>query len=97
MGDPTEVPLVPLRLVLESGDSVEVDGSTVYDPSAQRLATAVVLRLPAHRAAWLGRVLDAYTRICRVGAELPAVERGPAWALAQASAAAGPWRRRELS
>jgi len=90
MGDPSEEPRVPLRLVLESGDSVEVDGSTVYDPSAQRPATAVVLRLPPHRAAWFGRVLDAYTRLSRlIGAELPAVERGPAWALAKASAAAG--------
>ena len=67
---------------------MEVDGSTVYDPSAQRPAAAV-LRLAAHRAAWLGRALDAYTRVCRlVGAGLPAVERGPAWALAKASAAA---------
>jgi hypothetical protein len=51
---------------------------------------AVVLRMPRHRAAWFGRVLDAYTRVCRLaGAELDAAESGPAWALSRAAAAAG--------
>lgn len=90
MSDPSEPSIVPLRLVLESGESVEVDGSTVWDPSAERPVSAVVLRMPAHRAAWFGRVLDAYTRMCRlVTDELNVAERGPGWALAQASAAAG--------
>ena len=90
MSDPSEPAIVPLRLVLESGESVEIDGSTVYDPSGQRPAPAVVLRMPAHRAAWFARTLDAYTRMCRLaGTEVPAAEHGPAWALAEASAAAG--------
>ena len=90
MSDPSEPAIVPLRLVLDSGETVEVDGSTMYDPSAERTAPAVVLRMPAHRAAWLGRVLDAYTHMCTLaGAELTAAEHGPAWALAEASVAAG--------
>ena len=90
MGDSTEPPPVPLRLVLQFGERVEVDGSTVYDPAAQRPTPAVLLRLPAHRAAWIGRTLDRYTRMCRLaGADVAAGERGPAWALARAASAAG--------
>ena len=38
---------------------------------------AVVLRMPPHRAAWFGRVLSAYTRVCRLaGVELDAAESG---------------------
>jgi hypothetical protein len=90
MGNPSEPSVVPLRLVLESGENVEVDGSAVFDPSAERPVPAVVLRMPAHRAAWFGRVLEAYTRMCRAaGADVITSERGPAWALVQASSAAG--------
>ena len=82
MGERSERPVVPLRLVLDFGESVELDGSTVYDPVAEAAVPAVMLRMPAHRAAWFGRVLDAYTRVCRLaGVELDAAERGPAWAL----------------
>jgi len=46
--------------------------------------------MPRHRAAWFGLVLDAYTRVCQlVGADLVAVERGPAWALELAARSAG--------
>src|SRR5829696_7268029 len=90
MGERSEEPAASLRLVLDFGESVELDGSTVLDPVAGRLTPAVVLRMPAHRAAWFGRVLGAYTRVCRlVGVELDAAEQGPAWALARAASAAG--------
>jgi hypothetical protein len=90
VGERSDPPVVPLRLVLEAGETVEVDGSSVYDPSGERPTPAVVLRMPAHRAAWFGGVLNAHAGICRLaGAELTAAERGPAWALAKASKAAG--------
>jgi len=90
MSERSDRPAAPLRLVLDFGESVELNGSTLYDPVAERQAPAVVLRMPAHRAAWLGRVLDAYTGVCRLaGVELPATEGGPAWALARVAAAAG--------
>ena len=90
MGERSELPAARMRLVLEFGESVELDGSTVYDPVAEAAVPAVVLRMPAHRAAWFGRVLAAYTRVCRlVGVEFDAAERGPAWALERVSAAAG--------
>ena len=54
MGERSERPAVPLRLVLDFGESVELDGSTVYDPVAEAAVPAVVLRMPAHRAAWFG-------------------------------------------
>lgn len=90
MNERSDQPAVPVRLVLDFGETVELDGSTVYDPVAEGPAPAVVLRMPAHRAAWFGRVLDAYTGVCRlVGTDLAADETGPAWALARVSAAAG--------
>lgn len=90
MSERSDRSAAPLRLVLDFGETVELDGSTVYDPVAEGPAPAVVLRMPAHRAAWFGRVLSAYTRVCRLaGAELDADETGPAWALAQVAAAAG--------
>jgi hypothetical protein len=71
MTDPTQPPVEPVRLLLDFGESVEVDGSTVYDPVAEGPVPAVVLRMPRHRAAWFGLVLDAYTRVSQlVGADL---------------------------
>src|SRR5215212_6475171 len=90
MGDLSQPPAVPVRLLLDFGESVEVDGSSVFDPVAEAAVPAVVLRMPRGRAAWFGRVLEAYTRVCRLaGAELDAAESGPAWALVRAASAAG--------
>jgi hypothetical protein len=90
MGERSERPAEPVWLVLEFGESVEVDGSTLYDPVANERVPAVVLRMPRGRAAWFGRVLEAYTRVCRLaGVELDAAESGPAWALVRAASAAG--------
>jgi hypothetical protein len=82
--------VTPLRLVLDFADTVELDGSTVYDPTSETSVPAVILRMAPHRAAYLGHVLDSYIAICRVaGSEWATEERGPAWALVQAAAAAG--------
>jgi hypothetical protein len=90
MGDPSQPPVEPVRLVLDFGESVEVDGSTVYDPTAEAAVPAVVLRMPRHRAAWFGLVLDSYARVCELaGEEVVAAERGPAWALSLAARSAG--------
>ena len=90
MGDLSEPPAVPVRLLLDFGETVEVDGSSVFDPVAAGPVPAVVLRMPRHRAAWFGAVLDAYTQVCRLaGVELDAAEAGPAWALTLAAESAG--------
>jgi hypothetical protein len=90
MSERSEPRVAPLRLVLDFGESVELDGSTLYDPGSDSVVPAVLLRMPPHRAAYLGRVLDTYTLVCRLaGVELTADERGPAWALARTAAAAG--------
>jgi hypothetical protein len=90
MTDPTQPSVEPVRLLLDFGESVEVDGSMVYDPVAEGPVPAVMLRMPRHRAAWFGLVLGAYTRVCQlVGADLVAAERGPAWALDLAARSAG--------
>jgi hypothetical protein len=89
MSERSERPIVPLRLVLDFGESVELDGSTVRDPDGAAVP-AVVLRMPPHRAAYFGKILEAYTRVCRlVGLELDAAERGPAWALIRVASPAG--------
>lgn len=90
MSERSEPRVTPLRLVLEFGETVELDGSTLYDPTSETAVPAVVLRMQPHRAAYLGAVLDAYTRMCRLaGTELPANERGAAWALTRAASATG--------
>jgi hypothetical protein len=90
MSERSEPRVTPLRLVLDFGESVELDGSTLYDPTSETAVPAVILRMPPHRAAYIGKVLDAYTRVCRlIGTELTADERGPAWALRRTASAAG--------
>src|SRR5690349_7193691 len=90
MSERSEQRVTPLRLVLDFGETVELDGSTLYDPTAETAVSAVVLRMPPHRAAYIGEVLDAYTRMCRIaGVGLTADERGMAWALQRTASAAG--------
>jgi len=60
MSERSEPRVTPLRLVLDFGETVELDGSTLYDPTSEAEVPAVVLRMPPHRAAYLGKVLDAY-------------------------------------
>ena len=90
MSERSEPHATPLRLVLDFGETFELDGSTLEDPTSETAVPAVVLRMSPHRAAYLGRVLDAYSRICRLaGTELTADERGTAWALRRSASAAG--------
>jgi hypothetical protein len=90
MSERSERRVTPLRLVLDFGETAELDGSTLYDPTSETAVPAVVLRMPPHRAAYIGKILDAYTRVCRLAEEeLTADERGPAWALQRAASAAG--------
>lgn len=77
-----------LKLVLDFGESVEVDGSTIHDPIDDRPVPAVVFRMPAHRAAYFGQALAAHTQMCRL-AGVPVADHTPAWALTHAAAAAG--------
>ena len=48
MGERSEPWPVALRLVLDFGESVELDGSAVQDPEGGAVP-AVVLRMPPHR------------------------------------------------
>jgi hypothetical protein len=90
MSERSEPHVTPLRLVLDFGDTVELDGSSIYDPTEETTVPAVILRMPPHRAAYLGEVLDKYTLVSRLaGADPVTEERGPAWALGHAAAAAG--------
>jgi hypothetical protein len=90
MSERSEPRVTPLRLVLDFGETVELDDSTLYDPTSESAVPAVILRMPPRRAAYLGKVLDAYTQVCRLaGTELTADERGPAWALHRTASAAG--------
>lgn len=85
MTEPAAVdPLVPTRLALDSGETLEVG------PGRSEI---VVLRLTASRAYELSKVLDAYTAMVdlagRAG-EVSSTEASLARGLADAAAAAGP-------
>ena len=58
MGERSESWPAALRLVLDFGESVELDGSAVLEPDGG-VVPAVVLRMPPHRAAYVGKVLAA--------------------------------------
>jgi hypothetical protein len=90
MNERSDPPTNPLHLVLDFGDTIDVDGSTIWDPIDEVTIPAVTLRLPAHRAAFLGRALDTYTRISHLlGTDPDLTERDLAWALTTAATAAG--------
>jgi hypothetical protein len=90
MNERSDPPTTPLHLVLDFGDTIDVDGSTIWDPIDEVTIPAVTLRLPAHRAAFLGRALDTYTRISHLlGTDPDLTERDLAWALTTAAGHAG--------
>jgi hypothetical protein len=88
MANPTQEPIEPIRLRLDGGEVVEVNGSELYDGDVGEAVPAVLVRLPGDRAHWLAHVLDAYTRVCAlVDEEFDAAEAPLAWALDAAAAA----------
>ena len=92
MVERSERPVEPVRLVLDDGDVVEVDGSRLWDAGAEREVPAVVVRMPPHRALWFAEVMDRMTRVSALLAsseEWSVVEGSFAWALRSAALAAG--------
>jgi hypothetical protein len=51
------------RQVLEGGETVEVDGSTVADPETGRPVPVVVLRLPEWRVREVAAALELWGRV----------------------------------
>lgn len=79
-----------VRIHLETGDAVEVDGSGVWDPDARSTVPAVVLRLPGDRAHAVAHALTDWSRVCAlVGEAVDAYEQPLADALAKAAMVAG--------
>ena len=98
MANSTEREPARYRLATDSGEVVEVDGSTLVDEDTGHLVAAVVLRLPSWRAHALAHVLtswnqavDLFERVTQVSQD----ESDLAWALYVASSAAGDPRARE--
>ena len=76
--------------MLESGESVELDGSAVFDPSVERTVAAVVLRMPGASGGVVRPGAGGlHPDVLAVGADVVTSERGPAWVLVQALSAAG--------
>jgi hypothetical protein len=64
MTNPTDDPAARrLRIELDEGEVLEIDGSTIYDRGAQRGVPVVVLRLPSFRAHALSHVLSIWTQL----------------------------------
>lgn len=79
-----------VRIRLDTGDAVEVDGSNVWDPDAQAAVPAVVLRLPGDRAHALAHALADWSRVCAlIGETVSPYEQPLADALARAAIAVG--------
>ena len=81
-----------LRLVLDDGEVVGVDGGTVTDPDTRRDVTSVQLRMPAWRAHDLGLALAEWTWIADLFGDVArpsASEAGLCWALVSAAEVAG--------
>ena len=87
MSERSERPVVPLRLVLEFGETVELDGSTLYDPVAEA-GGGVADAAASGGVFWSGAVgLHEGVSACRCGAGC--VGAGGAWALGRVASAAG--------
>jgi hypothetical protein len=79
-----------LRIRLETGDAVEVDGSGVWDPDAGSAVPAVVLRMPSDRAHAVAHALADWSRVCALVADtVDAYEQPLADAMAKAAIIAG--------
>ena len=79
-----------VRIRLETGDAVEVDGGGVWDPDAKSTVPAVVLRLPSDRAHAVSHALADWSRVCALVADsVDTFEQPLADALAKAAIMAG--------
>jgi hypothetical protein len=92
MANPTHPRPEPFRAVLDSGQVVEADGSTVEDPATGGQVPAVLLRMTPARANVLSRVLDDWVHVALVF-ETPSssepAELALAWTLQAGAAALG--------
>jgi hypothetical protein len=98
MANSTEHQPRRLRLAMDNGEVVEVDGSTLVDDDSGRTVPAVVMRMPGWRAHALAHVLASWNRAVDLFEEVTNVsqdESDLAWALSAASSAAGDARARQ--
>ena len=98
MANSTEREPGRFRLAMDSGEVVEVDGSTLLDDDSGQPVPAVVLRMPAWRAHALGHVLASWNEavdLFEAATTVSLDEFDLAWALHAASAAVGDQRARE--
>jgi hypothetical protein len=65
-----DVPEDGLRVELDDGQIVETDGTTVVDPASGDQVPAVVLRMTRSRAHVLAHVLEDWSRVAFVFANL---------------------------
>ena len=92
MANPTHPRPDEFRAVLDSGQVVEADGSTVADPATHSQVPAVLLRMTPARAHVLAHVLDDWARVALTFATLQSseiTERALAWTLEAGAATLG--------
>jgi hypothetical protein len=90
----------PFRALLENGQIVEADGSTVADPASGGQVPAVLLRMTPARAHVLSHVLDDWARAALIFATMRSsepAERALAWTLEAGAAALGDDQARRCS
>lgn len=79
-----------VRIRLQTGDAVEVDGSNVWDPDADSAVPAVVVRLPGDRAHAVAHALADWSRVCALVSDAVSSHEQPlADALARAAIVVG--------
>jgi hypothetical protein len=79
-----------VRIRLDTGDAVEVDGSSVWDPDVESAVPAVVLRLPGDRAHAVAHALADWSRVCALVTDsVNSYEQPLADALAKAAVVVG--------
>jgi hypothetical protein len=92
MANPTHPRPDEFRAVLDSGQVVEADGSTVADPATHSQVPAVLLRMTPARAHVLAHVVDDWARVA-VAVATPrsseGTERALAWTLEAGAATLG--------
>ncbi len=100
MANPTQPRPDAFRAVLDNGQIVEADGSTVADPATGGQVPAVLLRMTPARAHILSHVLDDWARTALTFAtpqSSETTERALAWTLEAGAAALGDDQARRCS